>query len=185
MTAPLPHIWRYRDYVVRAFNQDRPFDRFVREQIAGDSYPHYGKEGKLGLGFLHGTVFSEDGVRRDALNDIVNTTASAFLGLTLACARCHDHKYDPHPHPVTTIGWKPSSHRSSSAPWKYPSASTSCPPKPPRPGKTAKPTEEGLLKRQKEFREKTTARFKERLETARFLQAFQDLKELPPLSNSP
>ena len=182
--GPLPHIWRYRDYVVRAFNQDRPFDRFIREQIAGDSYPLYGKEGKLGLGFLHGTVFSEDGVRRDALNDIVNTTASAFLGLTLACARCHDHKYDPIP-----IGdyyrmeafFAPVKLSTMEVPFsQYELAGRD-----PKAWEEGKAYWEGLLKRQKEFREKTTARFKERLEKARFLQAFQDLKELPPLSNSP
>ena len=182
--GPLPHIWRYRDYVVRAFNQDRPFDRFIREQIAGDSYPLYGKEGKLGLGFLHGTVFSEDGVRRDALNDIVNTTASAFLGLTLACARCHDHKYDPIP-----IGdyyrmeafFAPVKLSTMEVPFsQYELAGRD-----PKAWEEGKAYWEGLLKRQKEFREKTTAGFKERLEKARFLQAFQDLKELPPLSNSP
>ena len=182
--GPLPHIWRYRDYVVRAFNQDRPFDRFIREQIAGDSYPHYGKEAKLGLGFLHGTVFSEDGVRRDALNDIVNTTASAFLGLTLACARCHDHKYDPIPirdYYRMEAFFAPVKLSTMEVPFSQYEL----------PGRNSKAWEdskaywEGLLKRQKEFREKTTARFKERLEKARFLQAFQDLKELPPLSNSP
>lgn len=182
--GPLPHIWRYRDYVVRAFNQDRPFDRFIREQIAGDSYPLYGKEGKLGLGFLHGTVFSEDGVRRDALNDIVNTTASAFLGLTLACARCHDHKYDPIPirdYYRMEAFFAPVKLSTMEVPFSQYEL----------PGRDSKAWEdskaywEGLLKRQQEFREKTTAGFKERLEKARFLQAFQDLKELPPLSNSP
>ena len=181
---PLPHIWRYRDYVVRAFNQDRPFDRFIREQIAGDSYPLYGKEGKLGLGFLHGTVFSEDGVRRDALNDIVNTTASAFLGLTLACARCHDHKYDPIPirdYYRMEAFFAPVKLSTMEVPFsQYELAGRD-----PKAWEEGKAYWEGLLKRQKEFREKTTARFKERLEKARFLQAFQDLKELPPLSNSP
>ena len=182
--GPLPHIWRYRDYVVRAFNQDRPFDRFIREQIAGDSYPLYGKEGKLGLGFLHGTVFSEDGVRRDALNDIVNTTASAFLGLTLACARCHDHKYDPIPirdYYRMEAFFAPVKLSTMEVPFsQYELAGRD-----PKAWEEGKAYWEGLLKRQKEFREKTTARFKERLEKARFLQAFQDLKELPPLSNSP
>ena len=182
--GPLPHIWRYRDYVVRAFNQDRPFDRFIREQIAGDSYPHYGKEGKLGLGFLHGTVYSEDGVRRDALNDIVNTTASAFLGLTLACARCHDHKYDPIPirdYYRMESFFAPVKLSTMEVPFSQYEL----------PGRDSKAWEDGkaywedLLKRQKEFREETTASFKVRLEKARFLQAFQDLKELPPLSNSP
>jgi len=182
--GPLPHIWRYRDYVVRAFNQDRPFDRFIREQIAGDSYPHYGKEGKLGVGFLHGTVYSEDGVRRDALNDIVNTTASAFLGLTLACARCHDHKYDPIPirdYYRMEAFFAPVKLSTMEVPFSQ----YELPGRDPKAWEDGKAHWEGLLKRQKEFREETTAKFKERLEKARFLQAFQDLKELPPLSNSP
>ena len=92
---PRPHMWRYRDYVIRAFNQDRPYDRFIREQIAGDVYS--GAEGKLGLGFINLVVRGEDTRRRDLLIDAVDTTGSVFLGLTLACARCHDHKYDPIP----------------------------------------------------------------------------------------
>ena len=182
--GPLPHIWRYRDYVIRAFNQDRPYDRFIREQIAGDSYPAYGEEGKLGLGFLHGTVFSEDGVRRDALNDIVNTTASAFLGLTLACSRCHDHKYDPIPirdYYRMEAFFAPVKLSAMEVPFSQ----YELPNQNPEAWEKKKTGWEGLMKEQKEFREKTTARFKARLEKARFLQAFQDLKELPPLSNSP
>lgn len=182
--GPLPHIWRYRDYVVRAFNQDRPYDRFIREQIAGDSYPAYGEESKLGLGFLHGTVFSEDGVRRDTLNDIVNTTASAFLGLTLACSRCHDHKYDPIPirdYYRMEAFFAPVKLSTMEVPFSQ----YELPNQNPAAWKKKKTNWEDLLKNQKEFREKTTARFKARLEKARFLQAFQDLKELPPLSNSP
>ena len=98
---PRPHMWRYRDYVIRAFNQDRPYDRFIREQLAGDAYPTYGVEGKLGLGFLHQWVPVErtepELSRRDYMNDVVSVTGSTFLGLTLSCARCHDHKYDPLP----------------------------------------------------------------------------------------
>ena len=98
----MPHMWRYRDYVIRAFNQDRPYDRFIREQLAGDasSYAKYGAEGKIGLGFLRAGVFIEgsgEELRRDLLIDIVNTTGSVFLGVSLGCARCHDHKYDPIP----------------------------------------------------------------------------------------
>ena len=97
---PRPHMWRYRDYVIRAFNQDRPYDRFVKEQIAGDAFRIYGDEGKLGLGFLGQWVQVEaerEQVRRDFSVDVVDTTGSVFLGLTLGCARCHDHKYDPIP----------------------------------------------------------------------------------------
>ena len=96
-----PHMWRYRDYVVRAFNQDRPYDRFIREQLAGDAFTKYGAEGKIGLAFLHQWVPVErtepEMPRRDFLNDVVGVTGSVFLGVTLGCARCHDHKYDPIP----------------------------------------------------------------------------------------
>lgn len=95
------HLWRYRDYVVRAFNQDRPYNRFIKEQIAGDAYQNYGNEAKIGTGFLYQWIpVQRDRSperRRDVLNDVVGTTGSAFLGLSLACARCHDHKYDPIP----------------------------------------------------------------------------------------
>jgi len=97
---PLPHMWRYRDYVIRAFNQHRPYDRFIREQIAGDVYGQFGSEGKIGAGFLRLGVFVEGTraeMRRDLLNDIVGTTGSVFLGLSMECARCHDHKFDPIP----------------------------------------------------------------------------------------
>ncbi|MBM3804068.1 MAG: DUF1553 domain-containing protein [Acidimicrobiia bacterium] len=98
---PRPHLWRYRDYVVRAFNQDMPYDRFIRQQIAGDTYGTYGAEGKIATGFLHQWVYvqrTEAGAtRRDFLNDVVGTTGAVFQGLTLGCARCHDHKYDPIP----------------------------------------------------------------------------------------
>jgi len=97
---PLPHMWRYRDYVVRAFNEDRSYDRIVREHIAGDAYPRYGEEGKIGTGFLRLGVTLEgtpEEMRRELLIDVVGTTGSVFLGLTLACARCHDHKFDSIP----------------------------------------------------------------------------------------
>ena len=95
---PRPHMWRYRDYVVRAFNQDRPYDRFIKEQLAADAFPAYGDEGKIGASFLTLGVrverSAEEG-RRDVLIDVVDTTGATFLGITLGCARCHDHKYDP------------------------------------------------------------------------------------------
>jgi hypothetical protein len=92
-----PDAWRYRDWVVDALNADHAYDRFVFEQIAGDS---------AATGFLVGgprdIVSSPDPVltamqRQDELADIINTTGTAFLGLTLGCARCHDHKFDPVP----------------------------------------------------------------------------------------
>ena len=97
---PLPHMWRYRDYIIRAFNQDKPYDRFVKEQIAGDAFRFYGEEGKIATAFLNLQVQVEGSgdQRRDFLTDVVNTTGSVFLGVTLGCARCHDHKYDPITH---------------------------------------------------------------------------------------
>ncbi len=99
MNRVRPNAWPYRDYVIRAFNEDKPYDQFVREQLAGDV---------LGVdeatGFLVGgpwdQVKSPDPVltaqqRADELHDIVSTTGSAFLGLTVGCARCHNHKFDP------------------------------------------------------------------------------------------
>jgi hypothetical protein len=95
------NAWRYRDYVLRAFNADKPFDQFIREQIAGDElYP--GDRAALLATALYtiGPVLEEAGMvdgklDYDWLTDAVDTTGSAFLGLTLGCARCHDHKYDP------------------------------------------------------------------------------------------
>jgi hypothetical protein len=93
--------WRYRDYVIRSFNADKPFDRFIKEQIAGDEL--YPKERTAleatGL-YAVGPVLQEADMVRgkldyDWLTDAADTTASAFLGLTFGCARCHDHKYDP------------------------------------------------------------------------------------------
>jgi cytochrome c553 len=95
------HAWRYRDYVIRAFNADKPFDRFVREQVAGDELYPGDAEAQLATGlYTIGPVLQEAAMvpgqlEYDQLTDAVDTTASAFLGLTVACARCHDHKYDP------------------------------------------------------------------------------------------
>ncbi len=99
MNQSRPNAWPYRDYVIRAFNEDIPYSQFVSEQLAGDT---------LGVdeatGFLVGgswdQVKSPDPVltmqqRADELHDIVSTTGSAFLGLTVGCARCHNHKFDP------------------------------------------------------------------------------------------
>ena len=97
-----PYSWRYRDYVIRAFNQDKPYDRFIREQVAGDELPDRDYDSLTALGFLRNGPFIGDMVlmqneqtRQDELDDIVSTTGSAFLGLTVGCARCHDHKFDP------------------------------------------------------------------------------------------
>ncbi len=93
------HAWPYRDWVIRALNEDKPYNRFVREQLAGDALGE-----PLGTGFLvagpHDIVKGQDGKlnrmqRANELDDIINTTGTVFLGLTTGCARCHDHKFDP------------------------------------------------------------------------------------------
>ncbi len=99
-----PNSWRYRDYVIRAFNNDKPFDRFIREQLAGDELAGRDYDAITALGFLRNGPFIGDmlfmqneDTRQDELDDIVSTTAAAMLGLTVGCARCHNHKYDPIP----------------------------------------------------------------------------------------
>lgn len=94
-------IWRYRDWVLDAFNADMPFDQFTVEQIAGDMLPGATQDQKIATGFHRNTLVNEEGgtdaeqFRVDAVADRVATTGSAFLGLTVECARCHAHKYDP------------------------------------------------------------------------------------------
>ena len=97
-----PHAWRYRDYVIRAFNSDKPYDRFIREQLAGDELPDGGEEGITATGYYRLGIWDNDPAdkelaRFDQLDDIVATTGQVFLGLTVDCARCHDHKIDPIP----------------------------------------------------------------------------------------
>jgi hypothetical protein len=98
--AERPHAWRYRDYVIRAFNDDKPYDRFIAEQVAGDEYFPGDHEALVATGFLrHGPYeFNQRDVpqqRMHILNDITDVAGHVFLGLTLRCARCHDHKFDP------------------------------------------------------------------------------------------
>jgi cytochrome c553 len=97
-----PHAWRYRDYVIRAFNEDKPYDQFIREQLANDQLAGSDtSEALIPTGFCRNgpTVDNADNeeTRMDELDDMVTTTSSVFLGLTVGCARCHDHKYDPIP----------------------------------------------------------------------------------------
>jgi cytochrome c553 len=98
------NAWRYRDYVVSAFNRDKPFDRFVIEQLAGDLLPFDGEaqqhEQLIATGFLSigPKVLAETDqakMRMDIIDEQLDTMGRAFLGLTLGCARCHDHKFDP------------------------------------------------------------------------------------------
>jgi hypothetical protein len=95
-----PNVWRYRDYVIAAFNRDKPYDRFIREQIAGDELPDASAETLIATGFLRLGPWDDEPAdplqdRADQLDDIIRATSQTFLGLTLGCARCHDHKFDP------------------------------------------------------------------------------------------
>ncbi len=97
-----PHSWRYRDWVIRALNADTPFDRFATEQIAGDELPDPSPDALVATGFYRLGLWDDEPADRlqaryDWLDDIVATTAQTFLGLTINCARCHDHKIDPLP----------------------------------------------------------------------------------------
>lgn len=95
-----PYAWRYRDYVISAFNSDKPYDRFLKEQLAGDELQPYTDENLIATGFLgaariSGNQEDDDIQRNDVLVDIVNATGSVMLGLTMECAQCHNHKFDP------------------------------------------------------------------------------------------
>jgi hypothetical protein len=107
LDAERPHAWRYRDYVVKSFNDDKPYDRFLTEQLAGDELaagkdPRAAAElwiatGMHRCGQVHvvsGNLDSEV-LRQERLIEMVNGVGSAFLGMTVGCARCHDHKFDP------------------------------------------------------------------------------------------
>jgi hypothetical protein len=92
--------WRYRDYVIGSLNQDKPFDRFLLEQIAGDELPNSTAEQQIATTFLRLGTWDDEPAdalqdRYDQLDDVVGTTSAAFLGVTLRCARCHDHKFEP------------------------------------------------------------------------------------------
>ena len=108
--GPKPNAWRYRDYVIRSFNQDKPYDRFLREQLAGDELAESlsgsgadaeaWRDALVATGFYRLHVWDDEPdstvvAEFDDLDDIMVTTGTAFLGLTLGCVRCHDHKFDP------------------------------------------------------------------------------------------
>ena len=107
LDADRPHAWRYRDYVVRSFNADKPYDQFAKEQIAGDEMaagkpPSEAADLHVATGFHRcGPVHVVSGnldaavVRQEVLTEMVVCVGSAFLGLTMGCCRCHDHKFDP------------------------------------------------------------------------------------------
>jgi mono/diheme cytochrome c family protein len=101
-TRDMPRtIWKYRDWVVAALNDDLPFDEFVIDQIAGDLRPDPRLDQLVATGFHRNTLINEEGgtdpeqFRVEAVVDRINTTGTVFLGLTIGCAQCHDHKYDP------------------------------------------------------------------------------------------
>jgi hypothetical protein len=102
------HAWRYRDYVIENFNEDKPYNRFVREQVAGDVLPGATRESVAATGFLVAGPWDEAGsgsvsavlrakIREEELEDMLSAVSQTFLGLTTNCARCHDHKFDPIP----------------------------------------------------------------------------------------
>ena len=97
-----PHAWRYRDYVIRSFNEDKPYARFIAEQLAGDEVSGADEETLVATGFCRNGPSNDDNMgnnkeqyRLDELDDVISTTSTVFLGLTVGCARCHDHKTDP------------------------------------------------------------------------------------------
>ena len=104
-----PRAWRFRDYVIRAFNADKPFDRFILEQLAGDELLEgpprdvSEQDALMAMGYLRlgphdnaaGLFNEQDRSRAELMADLTETTSSAFLGLTMSCCRCHDHKFDP------------------------------------------------------------------------------------------
>jgi hypothetical protein len=101
-----PSVWRFRDYVIRSFNADKPYDRFLLEQLAGDELPDADAETMTALGYYRLGPWDDEPAdpaedHFDQLDDIVSTTSQVFLGLTLQCARCHNHKFEP----LTTLDY--------------------------------------------------------------------------------
>ncbi|MDX1947299.1 MAG: DUF1549 domain-containing protein [Pirellulaceae bacterium] len=102
-----PHAWRYRDYVIASLNADKPYGQFLREQLAGDELASVTAETLAATAFCRNGPTNDDNMgnnatdrekyRLDLLDDVISTTSSVFLGLTVGCARCHDHKFDPLP----------------------------------------------------------------------------------------
>jgi hypothetical protein len=97
-----PHAWRYRDYVIRSLNDDKPYDQFILEQLAGDELPEPTPDSITATGFYRLGVWDDEPAdplqaKYDGFDDILSTISEAFFGLTVGCARCHDHKIDPIP----------------------------------------------------------------------------------------
>ncbi len=109
-----PFAWRYRDWVVDSINNDMPYDRFVLEQLAGDELPDRTERSVIATGMLRLGTWNDEpndphDYKYERLEDLVHVTSSAFLGLTVKCARCHDHKFDPIPqvdyHRMAALFW--------------------------------------------------------------------------------
>jgi mono/diheme cytochrome c family protein len=97
-----PNAWKYRDYVIKSFNEDKPYDQFVREQLAGDELDEVTRETLTATGYYRLGIWDDEPADPllavyDELDDIMTTTGQVMLGLTINCARCHDHKIDPIP----------------------------------------------------------------------------------------
>jgi mono/diheme cytochrome c family protein len=97
-----PHAWRYRDYVIRSFNSGKPYDQFLREQLAGDELPEVTRDSLIATGFYRLGIWDDEPADRelamyDGFDDIITTVGQGLLGLTMNCSRCHDHKIDPIP----------------------------------------------------------------------------------------
>ena len=97
-----PHVWRYRDYVIRSFNEDKPYTQFINEQLAGDELDKVTRESIIATGYYRLGIWDDEPADPklalyDDLDDILLTTSQTFLGLTMNCARCHDHKISPIP----------------------------------------------------------------------------------------
>jgi len=98
-----PFVWRYRDYIINALNEDKPYDEFVKQQLAGDEFAEHDPESIIATGYYRLGIWDDEPADRelaffDDTNDIVQTTGEVFMGLTLGCARCHEHKLDPISH---------------------------------------------------------------------------------------
>jgi len=95
-----PQAWKYRDYIIRSFQADKPFDQFIVEQLAGDELDEISADTLIATGFHRLGPWDDEPSdpptdRYDQLDDIVSTTSQAFLALTIGCARCHNHKFEP------------------------------------------------------------------------------------------
>jgi mono/diheme cytochrome c family protein len=100
--GPKPNAWKYRDYVIRSLNEDKPYDQFLREQLAGDELDEVTEDAIIATGYYRLGIWDDEPAdpvqaKFDEWDDIISTTSQAMLGLTVGCARCHDHKIDPIP----------------------------------------------------------------------------------------